>query len=448
MLNIEMRPLAAITPYPGNPRVNDGAVDAVAASIREFGWRAPIVVDGEGVIVCGHTRLKAAQRLGLAEAPVHVARDLTPEQVRAYRLADNKSGEISQWDYDLLPVELGALRAAEYDLSLIGFSGEELTRVLAPNDSTVGADEIDPDEVPESPSTEPVSRRGEVYRLGRHRVLCGDSQSPEDMARLMDGVGIDLCFTSPPYLQQRAYGAAEELVGDWEGLMNGVFGALSPLMKPDGQIIVNLGLVHRDHEWLPYWTPWIEHLRGLGWLRHGLYIWNQLHGLPMMSRGRLAPCFELLFHFCKQWRETNKTVPCKTAGEAYGGTILRTKDGKKREISRHFAGKTRGDFKIPDSVVSVARYAGAKAEDGIDHPAVFPWRLPVEFVNAFTQPGEAVLDPFCGSGSTIIACEHTDRRGFGMEIDPAYVDVIRKRWAWQAHGRDCDWAALTPAIGV
>ncbi|MCL2000835.1 MAG: DNA modification methylase [Planctomycetes bacterium] len=446
MLQIEMRPLDQIRPYPGNPRVNDKAVDAVAKSIHAYGWRAPIVVDGDGVVVCGHSRLKAARKLGLAEAPVHVANDLSPEQVRAYRLADNRSGENASWDYDLLPVELSALQVANYDLSIIGFSGEELTRYLKPDERTGGADGVDPDEAP-APPADPVSKRGEAYQLGWHRVLCGDSRSPKDMARLAgmaDNGGIDLCFTSPPYLAQRTYGEAAELVGDWEGLMSGVFGALTPPMKPDGQIIVNLGMIHRDHEWLPYWNPWIEFMRGQGWKRHGLYVWNQLSGLPMKSRGRLSPSFELIFHFCKQIRETNKTIPCKTAGQAYGDKILRNPDGSHAAISKTHAGGKVNDWKIPEAVVSVARATGSKARDGYDHPAAFPWKLPVEFINAFTQPGESVLDPFCGSGSTIIACHHTGRRGFGMEIDPAYCDVIRQRWAWQQHGRNCDWANLTP----
>ena len=283
MLQIEMRLLDRIRPYPGNPRVNDHAVDAVAASIREYGWRAPIVVDGEGVIVCGHTRLKAARKLGLSEAPVHVARDLTPEQVRAYRLADNRSAENADWDYDLLPMELSALRNADYDLSLIGFSGEELSRYLAPDEQTAGADGADPDEEPEPP-VNPISKRGEVYRLGSHRLVCGDNGSAEDMAKLAGGERFDLCFTSPPYMQQRDYGAAKNKVQDWDGLMRAAFAHLP--MKDDGQILVNLGLVHIDKEWQPYWRDWIEAMRAAGWLRFGLYIWHQDDGMPAAAEGR------------------------------------------------------------------------------------------------------------------------------------------------------------------
>ena len=128
---IELRPIYQIKPYPGNPRQNDEAVDAVAASIKEFGWRVPIVVDAEGVIICGHTRWKAALKLGLKTVPVHVATDLSPEKVRAYRIADNQTASIAEWDYELLPIELSALQEANYDLGLLGFDQEELKRIMS-----------------------------------------------------------------------------------------------------------------------------------------------------------------------------------------------------------------------------------------------------------------------------------------------------------------------------
>src|SRR5690606_21322386 len=129
-MKIEVRALSEIKPYPNNPRINDDAVDAVAASLREFGFRQPIVVDAEGVIICGHTRYKAAQKLGLEKVPVHVAKDLTPEQIKAYRIADNQTASLAEWDYDLLPIELGELQAANYDLGLLGFDQDELAKLF------------------------------------------------------------------------------------------------------------------------------------------------------------------------------------------------------------------------------------------------------------------------------------------------------------------------------
>ena len=168
MLEITNMKISEIHPYEKNPRFNDAAVDAVAKSIQEFGWRSPIVVDKDMVIVCGHTRLKAAIKLGLTEVPVHIAADLTPEQIQAYRIADNKTGEIAEWNYDLLPVEIRELQSADFDLSRLGFDSDELDRLLnGDGDKTVTDGETEPDAVPEIPEAAD-SRAGTLYRLGDH----------------------------------------------------------------------------------------------------------------------------------------------------------------------------------------------------------------------------------------------------------------------------------------
>jgi len=171
-MKIEMRSIDSITPYERNPRQNDGAVDAVANSIREYGWRVPLVVDEQGVIVAGHTRLLAARKLGLAEVPVHVATGLTPEQVKAYRLADNKLHELSTWDLDLLSIELSELRGMDVDLGMLGFSSEELAKLL---DGDLAEGLTDPDEVPDPPE-EPVTRPGDLWLLGTYTTCphCGE----------------------------------------------------------------------------------------------------------------------------------------------------------------------------------------------------------------------------------------------------------------------------------
>ena len=179
----------------GNPRVNDDAVDAVAASIREFGFRQPIVVDADGVIICGHTRWKAAQKLGLEKVPVHVAKDLSPEQIKAYRIADNQTASLAEWDYDLLPIELADLQACNFDLGLLGFDADELAKLLDP-DLKEGL--CDPDDVPAPPDAA-TTQPGDLWILGDHRLLCGDSSKPEDVDRLLDGAEIHLVNTDPPY---------------------------------------------------------------------------------------------------------------------------------------------------------------------------------------------------------------------------------------------------------
>lgn len=192
---IEMWPIDRVRPYENNPRHNEEAVAAVAASIKEFGFPQPIVVDNDGVIIVGHTRLKAAKKLGLERVPVIVATHLTPDQVRAYRIADNKTAELAEWNYDLLPLELSALQEANYDLGLLGFNSEELAKLM---DTGVNDGLTDPDEIP-APPDEAITQPGDLWLLGNHRLLCGDSSQPADLDRLLAGATIHLVNTDPPY---------------------------------------------------------------------------------------------------------------------------------------------------------------------------------------------------------------------------------------------------------
>jgi ParB-like chromosome segregation protein Spo0J len=194
-MHVAMHPLDNIRPYENNPRLNDAAVDAVAASIRAFGFRQPIVVDEAGVIIVGHTRYKAALKLGLQEVPVHVAVGLSPEQARAYRLADNQTAQLSGWDDEKLAQELAHLREMDFDLGPIGFSPEELARLL---DDTGSVGLTDPDAIPEPPD-EATTKPGDLWLLGQHRLLCGDSAKVEDVDRLVEGAAIHLVNTDPPY---------------------------------------------------------------------------------------------------------------------------------------------------------------------------------------------------------------------------------------------------------
>jgi len=194
-MHIEMRKLADIKLYPHNPRHNEHAVAAVAASIQEFGFRQAIVVDEEGVIVVGSTRYKAARKLGLQRVPVHVAAGLTPAQVKAYRIADNKLAELAEWDDALLVQELLELQKLDFDLDLVGFSAEELQDLFQVE---VEPGLTDPDEIPEPPD-EPITRPGDLWVLGRHRLLCGDAGKAEDLDRLLEGAEVHLVNTDPPY---------------------------------------------------------------------------------------------------------------------------------------------------------------------------------------------------------------------------------------------------------
>jgi ParB-like chromosome segregation protein Spo0J len=194
-MRVELRKLIDIKPYPGNPRNNDHAVTAVAESIRMFGFRQPLVLDPEGVIVVGSTRYKAALKLGLETVPVHVAEGLTQAQLKAYRIADNKTGELAEWDYARLVREVADLKEMDFNLDVLGFSGEELVRLLQ-DDPAPGL--TDPDAIPEPPD-EATTRRGDLWLLGQHRLLCGDAGSATDVDRLLEGAKVHLVNTDPPY---------------------------------------------------------------------------------------------------------------------------------------------------------------------------------------------------------------------------------------------------------
>ena len=180
-MQVETWPIHRLIPYDKNPRLNDDAIEAVARSIQEFGFRQPIVVDDEGVIIIGHTRLKAARRLGLTEVPVHVAHGLSPEKIKALRIADNKTAEIAEWNLELLPIELTELQGMDFDLGLLGFDQDELAKLLDPG---VQEGLTDPDEIP-APPDEAITKPGDLWILGEHRLLCGDSSKPADLDRLL-----------------------------------------------------------------------------------------------------------------------------------------------------------------------------------------------------------------------------------------------------------------------
>ncbi len=261
---------------------------------------------------------------------------------------------------------------------------------------------------------------GEVVTLGRHRLMCGDSGNPEHVAALMGGAKADLIFTSPPYAQQRRYVSG---IGDWDTLMQRVFGALPAHEKT--QVLVNLGLVHRDGEWQPYWNGWIQWMREQGWRRFGWYVWNKMEAVPGDHNGRLAPSFEWLFHFNRQRRYPNKTVPCKhVGGEWSRANVQRGASGRPdarrgtRVVSSH---------KIGNAVVSV--YPEKGAVRGCGHPAMFPIALPTEIIRAYTDPGEVTYEPFAGSGTTILAAEREGRTCYAMEVEPSYCDIAVERFA-------------------
>jgi DNA modification methylase len=432
-LNIEYRPICRLIPYIRNPRTHDDAqVAQIAASIVEFGWTNPVLVDGDNGVIAGHGRLAAARRLGLAEVPVIELGHLSPNQKRAYIIADNKLALAAGWDEELLHLELGDLATAGYDLALTGFSDDELEALLSvADDDVAGEPDSDPadtssDDIPETP-VNPVSRPGDIWNLGNHRLICGDAADLAVVSQLMNGEQARLCFTSPPYGNQRDYTSGG--VADWDALMRGVFAQLP--MGPDAQVLVNLGLIHRDNEVIPYWDGWLSWMRTQGWRRFAWYVWDQGPGMPGDWAGRFAPSFEFIFHFNRESRKPHKIVPCKHAGQEShlradgSSTAMRNKAGEVGGWTH--AGTPTQEHRIPDSVIRIMRHKGKIGKD-IDHPAVFPVALPEFVIKAYSDENDLVFEPFGGSGSTVLACQRTGRQGRVVEIAPEYVDVAIQRF--------------------
>jgi DNA modification methylase len=441
---VEARPVASLMPYAANARTHSPEqVAQIAASIIEFGFVAPILIDERGEIIAGHGRLLAAQSLGLQTVPTIVRVGLTEAQKTALRLADNRIALNAGWDEALLAAELAKLQDAdEIDLALTGFASDEIDRLLAgldplapdasapgspaaasPAVSTPEQEEVeDPADAEPEPPRQAVTQPGDLWLLGEHRLLCGDSTDAASVARVMVDDRAALLFTSPPYANQREYTTGG--VSDWDALMRGVFRHLATAMAPAGQVLVNLGLVHRDGEWQPYWQGWLDWMRAQGWRRFGLYAWDQGPGLPGDWNGRLAPAFELIFHFNREARQANKIVPCKWAGTPNKGSGLRSADGEVKAYTH--IGLPVQEMRIPDSVLRITRHKGRGIET--EHPAVFPVALPEFLMRAYTDVGEVVFEPFAGSGTTILAGQRIGRLVRAIELAPAYVDLAIARW--------------------
>ncbi len=409
-LTIEMWTIDRVRPYENNPRNNDDAVDAVAASIKEFGFAQPLVVDSDSVIIVGHTRLKAAQKLGLERVPVVVASHLTPDQVRAYRIADNKTAEIADWNYDLLPIELSALQEANYDLGLLGFDADELAKLM---DTGINEGLTDPDEVP-LPPDEAITQPGDLWILGNHRLLCGDSSKTEDLDRLLGGAPIHLVNTDPPYnvkVEPRSKNAiaagnssfeapktkskdvevkklrakdrplANDFVSDetFDQLLDDWFGNIARVLLPGRCFYIWGGYANCGN-----YPPVLK--------KHGLYfsqsiIWDKQH--PVLTRKDFMGAHEWAFY---GWKEG--------AGHKYYGPNNATDLWQVKKVN-------------PQSMV---------------HLTEKPVELAIRAMQYSSLQGENVLDLFGGSGSTLIAAEQCGRKAYLMELDPLYADVIVDRY--------------------
>lgn len=379
-LKIKETSIEKVIPYARNPRKNEAAITKVAASLAEFGWQQPIVVDKDMVIIAGHTRFAAAQRLQMETVPVLVAEHLTDSQVKAYRIADNRVHQEADWDIDLLKLEFADLKSEDFDLAKTGFDEDELNDILA---EAVKEGLVDEDSVPEVPE-EPKTKLGDIYKLGNHRLMCGDSTSIDAVEKLMDGQLADILITDPPY--NVAYEGSNGLkiknddMGDdqFRQFLRDAFVAADTVMKSGAVFYI----WHADLEGYNFRGA----CNDTNWKVRQCLIWNK----DSLVMGRQD------YHW--------KHEPCLYGWKEGAGHLWAT-DRKQTTIL---------EFKKP------------KRNDV--HPTMKPVELIEYQLLNNTKGQDIVLDLFGGSGSTMIAAEKNGRTARLMELDPKYCDVIVKRW--------------------
>ena len=371
-MNIIEKNIKDLKPYEKNPRLNDDAVKYVAESIKEFGFKVPIVIDKDNNIVCGHTRWKACKKLKIDTVPCVVADDLTEEQIRAYRLADNKVGEKAEWDLELLDTELAEIETI--DMTLLGFDDKE--------EET--PQEVVEDDFDEEPPAEPKSKYGDLYQLGNHRLYCGDSTKIDDVEKLMNGNKADLLLTDPPY--------GVSIV------KTGKIGGDKPFGKVGGRNIVKANT---------YETIIGDDTTETAKLNYE--ICKNLTQNQIVFGGNYFTDF---LHPSRCWIVWDKQNTGNFADAELAWTSF-----EKSVKMYHFMWN------------GLMRAGDRKAEGQKRmHPTQKPVGLMADIIKDFIQDGNAVLDCFGGSGSTLIACEQLGKTCYMMELSPNYVDVIINRW--------------------
>ena len=389
--------IETVIPYARNPRKNEAAIDKVAASIKEFGFRSPIIVDKEMVIIAGHTRLAASQKLGLQYVPVHIATGLTPAQVKAYRLADNRTAQDAEWDNDLLKLELEDLQDFNFDLDLTGFSDVELNALLNPVDLGTAMEE---DEGAGVLPSDPVAKEGDIWILGTHRLMCGNSEEPTALGKLMNNKKADLVFTDPPYNLagesnkfsssnlRKSYKNLEESEWDRNFKVEPFLNASLAFLTDNASVFVCTS----------------HHLFGdiIKWMREALSyanycVWCKPNPMPSLHKRRFTWATELI---------------------CYG-----TREGH--------------TFNFPAEGHALNYLVETSPSHTTPHPTEKPLVVPAHYIYLTSKPNDNVLDLFGGSGTTLIACEKLKRNCFMMELSPAYCDVIIERFQKLTNQKAC-----------
>ena len=420
LMHVEMRDINEIKPYPNSPRHNDHAVDAVAASILAFGFRQPLVVDEDDMIIVGDTRLKAAKKLGMAAVPVHVAVGLTPAQCKAYRLADNKTAELADWNDDLLVQELLDLQKVDFDLDVLGFSADELNHLLDPGELP---GQVDPDDIPQPPD-EPTTQPGDLWVLGNHRLLCGDAAKPEDVDRLLDGATIHLVNTDPPYnvkVEPRSNNAIAAGLSSFAGTTH--HQGLDVARHPDKAKPTTKKLRARDRplandfvsdeEFDRLLHAWFGNLTRVLLPGRGFYIWGGYANIA--NYPAVLKAHDLYMSQTVIWDKQHPVLTRKDFMGAHEWCFY----GWKLGAAHQFFG--------PNNDTDLWAIKKVNPQSMI-HLTEKPVALATRALQYSSRTGEIVLDLFGGSGSTLIAAEQTGRHAYLMEIDALYCDIIVLRW--------------------
>jgi DNA modification methylase len=384
-LELQNWPLSRLIAYARNPRKNDHVVDQMVSVIKEFGFRIPIIAKSTGEVVDGHLRLKAARLLGLQTVPVLLADDLTPEQIKAFRLLANRSATWAEWDDELLGLELAELQEAGFDLNLTGFTPDEWDALIAGDPSNDGL--TDEDQAPEVAETA-ISKTGDIWVMGEHKVLCGDATKAEDYKALLGAELVDMTFTDPPYNVNYANTAKDKMRGKNRPILNDNMGAdFGAFLQA---ACVNILAVTKGAVYIAMSSSELDTLqsafRAAGGKWSTFVIWAK--NTFTMGRADYQRQYEPILY---GWKDGSQHYWC---GARDQGDVWNIKKPHKNDL----------------------------------HPTMKPVELVERAVRNSSKTRDLVLDPFGGSGTTVIACEKSGRRARLIEMDPKYVDVIVKRW--------------------
>ena len=385
--HIERWPTEKLVPYARNARTHsEEQVAQIAASIVEFGFTNPILAGSDGVIVAGHGRLAAAQKLGLDTVPVVVLDHLTPTQRRALIIADNRIAENAGWDDAMLRIELQSLQEDGFNLDITGFDADALAEIMAGEETTVDG-QTDDDAVPEVSAT-PISRPGDVWEMGNHRLVCGDATDPKSYELLMADAQADMVFTDPPYNVDYANSAKDKMRGKDRPILNDNLG--------DGFYDFLLAAL----------TPMLERCAGATYIAMSS---SELDTLQQAFRAAGGKWSTFII-----WAKNTFTLGRADYQRQYEPILYGWPEGQ----NRHWCGdRDQGDV-----------WNIKKPQKNDLHPTMKPVELVERAIRNSSRPGDIVLDPFGGSGTTLIAAEKTGRIGWLIELDPKYVDVIVRRW--------------------